>query len=88
MNQIFQSGNKIAIFLNSPEYAKALIEKANIRDCTKIYCSDTDGNIGKLRKEGYKAADLFVSGEVLSNIVSLPVDSIQQLIWRRPTDRI
>lgn len=65
MNQIFQSGNKIAIFLNSPEYAKALIEKANIRDCTKIYCSDTDGNIGKLRKEGYKAADLFVSGEVL-----------------------
>ena len=65
MNQISQSGNKIAIFLNSPEYAKALIEKANIRNCTKIYCSDTDGNIGKLRKEGYKAADQFVSGEVL-----------------------
>ena len=65
LNHILQSGNKKAVFLNSPDYAKVLIEKAGIRNCSKIYCSDNEDNISKLQQEGYKAADQFVSGEVL-----------------------
>lgn len=36
LNQISLSSNKKAIFLNSPDYAKTLIEKADIRHCSKI----------------------------------------------------
>ncbi|MBS5409512.1 MAG: hypothetical protein KHY35_02160 [Bacteroides thetaiotaomicron] len=65
LNQISQSGNKKAIFLNSIDYAKALIEKANIRNCSKIYCSNQNDTISKLNEEGYNASDNFMSGEVL-----------------------
>ena len=65
LNQISQSGNKKAIFLNSIDYAKALIEKANIRNCSKIYCSNQNDTISKLNEEGYNASDNFISGEAL-----------------------
>lgn len=65
LNQISLSSNKKAIFLNSPDYAKTLIEKADIRHCSKIYCSNQNDNISKLNEEGYNASDIFLSGEVL-----------------------
>ncbi|WP_289123656.1 hypothetical protein [uncultured Bacteroides sp.] len=65
MNQISLNDNKRAIFLNSPDYAKALISKAGIQGCSKIYCSNQDDAIRKLHNEGYKASDNFSSGETL-----------------------
>lgn len=65
LKQISLNDNKKAIFLNSPEYAKTLIEKADIRNHSKIYCSNQENAINKLHEEGYKASDSFVSGEIL-----------------------
>lgn len=63
--QISLSDNKKAIFLNSPDYAKVLIEKAGVRNCSKIYCSNQDNAIRKLQGEGYKASEDFVLSESL-----------------------
>ena len=65
LKQISLNDNKKAIFLNSPEYAKTLIEKADIRNHSKIYCSNQENAINKLHEDGYKASDSFVSGEIL-----------------------
>lgn len=65
LNQISLNDNKKAIFLNSPDYAKALIEKADIRNRSKIYCSNKDNAIRKLHEDGYEASDSFMSGEIL-----------------------
>lgn len=65
VNQISLNGNKKAIFLNSIDYAKALISKADIQGCSKIYCSNLEEGIRKLHNEGYKASDSFSSGETL-----------------------
>lgn len=65
LKQISLNDNKKAIFLNSPDYAKTLIDKADIRNCSKIYCSNQDNAINKLHEDGYNASDSFVSGEIL-----------------------
>lgn len=65
LKQISLNDNKKAIFLNSPDYAKTLIDKADIRNCSKIYCSNQDNAINKLHEDGYKASDNFMSGEIL-----------------------
>lgn len=65
LKQISLNDNKKAIFLNSPDYAKALIEKADIRNRSKIYCSNQESAIRKLYEDGYKASDSFMSGEIL-----------------------
>lgn len=65
LKQISLNDNKKAIFLNSPDYAKTLIDKADIRNHSKIYCSNQENAINKLHEEGYKASDSFVSGEIL-----------------------
>lgn len=65
LKQISLNDNKKAIFLNSPDYAKTLIDKADIRNQSKIYCSNQDNAINKLHEDGYKASDSFMSGEIL-----------------------
>ena len=65
LKQISLNDNKKAIFLNSPDYAKTLIDKADIRNHSKIYCSNQENAINKLHEDGYKASDSFVSGEIL-----------------------
>lgn len=64
--QIKSGNSKKAIFLNSIDYIKNLIRKANIKSCSKIYCSDqNDNNIRKLEQDGYKASEYFTSGEIM-----------------------
>ena len=65
LKQISLNDNKKAIFLNSPDYAKTLIDKADIRNHSKIYCSNQDNAINKLHEDGYKASENFMSGEIL-----------------------
>ena len=65
LKQISLNDNKKAIFLNSPDYAKTLIDKADIRNHSKIYCSNQENAINKLHEDGYNASDSFVSGEIL-----------------------
>ncbi len=65
LKQISLNDNKKAIFLNSPDYAKTLIDKADIRNHSKIYCSNQENAINKLHEDGYKASENFMSGEIL-----------------------
>ncbi len=57
------STNKKAIFLNSPTYAKMLIDRHEIKHCSKVYTS-ADG-IKDLKKEGYMTTDRFQLNETL-----------------------
>lgn len=55
--------HKLAIFINEIDYPKRLIEKAGIKECSKIYTSK--GELKDLLNEGYKAASQFIKDEVL-----------------------
>ncbi|NDV83534.1 hypothetical protein [Bacteroides sp. 51] len=58
---------KLAVFLNSLEYAEQIIEKAGIKEICKIYTSTDE--VPKLTKAGYKAADTFACGEELEDVM-------------------
>lgn len=63
LNYIQSTKNKVAIFINAIDYPKQLIEKAGIKEHSKIYTSKTE--LKDLLNEGYKAASQFTKDEVL-----------------------